>query len=75
MLVAVLLFGENVNGATRWLNLGFVQFQPSDLTKIILILFFARFLSDREAVVNDKKTIIEAVALLLPSLILIFKQP
>lgn len=75
MLVAVLLFGENVNGATRWLNLGFVQFQPSDLTKIILILFFARFLSDREAVVSDKKTIIQAVALLLPSLILIFKQP
>lgn len=75
MLFAVLLFGENVNGATRWLNLGFVQFQPSDLTKLILILFFARFLSDREAVVSDKKTIIQAVALLLPSLILVYKQP
>lgn len=75
MLFSVLLFGENVNGATRWLNLGFVQFQPSDLTKIILILFFARFLSDREAIVSDKKTIIQAVALLLPSLILVFKQP
>ena len=47
MLVAVLLFGENVNGATRWLNLGFIQFQPSDLTKLILILFFARFLTSR----------------------------
>lgn len=75
MLVAVLLFGENVNGATRWLNLGFIQFQPSDLTKLILILFFARFLSDREAIVSDKKTIIEAAALLIPSLILVFKQP
>lgn len=75
MLFAVLLFGENVNGATRWLNLGFVQFQPSDLTKLILILFFARFLSDRENVVSDRKTIIQAVALLLPSLILVYKQP
>lgn len=75
MLVAVLLFGENVNGATRWLNLGFVQFQPSDLTKLILILFFARFLSDREEIVSDKKTIIQAVALLIPSLILVYKQP
>lgn len=75
MLFAVLLFGENVNGATRWLNLGFIQFQPSDLTKLILILFFARFLSDREEVVSKKKTIIQAVALLLPSLILIYKQP
>lgn len=75
MLIAVLLFGEEVNGATRWLNLGFIQFQPSDLTKIILILFFARFLSDREERVSDKKTIIQAVALLVPSLILVFKQP
>ncbi|WP_251387346.1 FtsW/RodA/SpoVE family cell cycle protein [Mediterraneibacter agrestimuris] len=75
MLITVLLFGENVNGATRWLNLGFVQFQPSDLTKLILILFFARFLSDRETIVSDKKTIIQAVALLVPSLILVYKQP
>lgn len=75
MLGAVLLVGENVNGATRWLNLGFVQFQPSDLTKLILILFFARFLSDREAVISKKKTIIQAVGLLLPSLILVLKQP
>lgn len=75
MLIAVLLFGEEVNGATRWLNLGFIQFQPSDLTKIILILFFARFLSDRKERVSDKKTIIQAVALLIPSLILVFKQP
>ena len=32
-LVAVLLFGVNTNGATRWLNLGFIQFQPSDLDR------------------------------------------
>ncbi|MBU3876770.1 rod shape-determining protein RodA [Faecalicatena sp. AGMB00832] len=75
LLLAVRFFGEKVNGATRWLNLGFVQFQPSDLTKIILILFFARFFMDREQQVNTKKTIIQAVALLLPSLILIYKQP
>ena len=37
--------GVNVNGATRWLNFGFIQFQPSDLTKILMILFFAKFLS------------------------------
>lgn len=75
LLLAVRFFGEKVNGATRWLDLGFVQFQPSDLTKIILILFFARFFMDREQAVNSKKTIIQAIALLLPSLILIYKQP
>lgn len=75
LLLAVLLFGTKVNGATRWLNLGFVQFQPSDLTKIIMILFFAKFLMEREQVINNKKTIIQAIALILPSLFLIYEQP
>lgn len=75
LLAAVLLFGETVNGATRWLNLGFIQFQPSDLTKLLMILFFAKFLMDRERNINDKKTIIQGIALILPSLILIYKQP
>ena len=75
LLVAVLLFGVDVNGATRWLNLGFIQFQPSDLTKILMILFYAQFLKKRHRVINDKWTIIQGVALILPSLALIFKQP
>lgn len=75
LLVAVLLFGVNVNGATRWLNLGFIQFQPSDLTKIITILFYAKFYMNKEQVINDKRTIIQAIALMLPTLALIYKQP
>ena len=43
MLVAVFFFGTEVNGAKRWLDLGFTQFQPSDLTKILMILFYAKF--------------------------------
>ncbi|MDD3403256.1 MAG: FtsW/RodA/SpoVE family cell cycle protein [Hespellia sp.] len=75
LLVAVLLFGIEVNGATRWLDLGFTTFQPSDLTKIITILFFAKFLADREHEINTKRTIIEAIALIVPSLVLIYKEP
>ena len=67
--------GRTVNGARRWLNLGFTQLQPSDLAKILLILFFAKFLSDREKVINSPKVIIQAVALLVPSLVLIVAQP
>ena len=75
LLLAVRFFGEKVNGATRWLDLGFVQFQPSDLTKIITILFFAKFLMERKQKINNKMTIIQAVALIFPSLFLIYKQP
>ncbi len=66
--------GVVANGARRWLNLGF-QFQPSDLTKILMILFFARFLSDREREINRPKVILQAIALILPSLALIYVQP
>ena len=67
--------GVNVNGATRWLDIGFIRFQPSDMTKILMILFFARFLMDREHKINSPKLIIQAVALIAPSLVLIYKQP
>ena len=67
--------GVNVNGATRWLNLGFIQFQPSDMTKILMILFFARFLSDREQNINTPKVILQAVGLIAPSLLMIHEQP
>lgn len=75
LLASVLLFGVNTNGATRWLNLGFIQFQPSDLTKIITILFYAKFLMTWEQSINNKRFIIASVALMLPSLVLIYKQP
>lgn len=66
--------GVTTNGARRWLDLGF-QFQPSDLTKILMILFFARFLSEKEKAINNPKVILQAIALILPSLAMIFSQP
>ena len=40
-LAAVLAFGTVVNGARRWINLGFTTFQPSEITKIAIILYFS----------------------------------
>lgn len=42
LLLLVLLFGETVNGAKRWINLAGVQFQPSEVAKFTMILLFAR---------------------------------
>ena len=74
LLVAVLFFGRNVNGATRWINIGF-QFQPSDIVKIMLILFFAKFFEMREDRINRLKTIIFSLILIGIQLFLIFKEP
>lgn len=75
LLLCVKLFGASYNGAQRWIDLGFTTLQPSDLTKIITILFFAKFLMNHEEDELSIKTIIKAVLLILPSLIFIYTQP
>ncbi|MBQ7341036.1 MAG: putative lipid II flippase FtsW [Oscillospiraceae bacterium] len=42
LLLMVLIFGQSVNGARRWINIGGLQFQPSEIAKFTLILLFAR---------------------------------
>lgn len=42
LLLSVLVFGESVNGAKRWINIAGVQFQPSEIAKFTLILLFAK---------------------------------
>ena len=42
LLLCVLLVGEEVNGAKRWINLAGIQFQPSEIAKFTMILLFAR---------------------------------
>ena len=42
LLLSVLVIGQSVNGARRWINLGGIQFQPSEVAKFTMILIFAR---------------------------------
>jgi len=46
LLAAVLLVGINLNGAKRWLGIGSLTFQPSEVAKIALIIYFAAGLSE-----------------------------
>lgn len=75
LLLAVLVFGDEAGGAGRWLNLGFIRFQPTELSKIIIILFFAKYFMDHEEDLNTIKTIIKSVLLLAVPLLLISEQP
>ena len=74
-LLLVLLIGQEVNGATRWINLGFTTFQPSELAKILLILFFAKFILNHEEEINDKFTIMKYAVLAGIPLALILAEP
>lgn len=62
-LILVLLFGITVNGSKRWLPLGFMQFQPSEIAKIVTIILSASYLGkclDRNIpiTINPQKNIV-----------------
>jgi len=74
LLVAVALFGDVSKGARRWLNLGFMRVQPSELMKIAVPLLLAWFFQKREAMLRLRDYGVAAALLLLP-VALIARQP
>ena len=74
MLVMVDVFGETSKGAQRWLNLGFVRFQPSEIAKLAVPLMVATFLSNRPLPPNFRDTAIALVIIVFPTL-LVAAQP
>lgn len=75
MLIFTYFFGEEVNGAKRWIDIKITNFQPSELTKILMILFFAKYLMDHEDTLNTPRTILTSVGLIIPTLLLVVTQP
>lgn len=76
LLTAVIAgFGASHKGATRWIEIAGIQFQPSELSKIILILFFAAFLQKYREKVNSLKVLFAfAVCTGIP-LLLVIREP
>ncbi|MFH1819627.1 MAG: rod shape-determining protein RodA [Pseudomonadota bacterium] len=74
LLIAVALFGDVSKGARRWLNLGFMRAQPSELMKIAMPLLLAWYFQQREAMPRLRDYAIAAFLLLIP-VALIARQP
>jgi len=74
MLVSVLLFGHVGKGAQRWLDLGFMKFQPSEIMKLIVPIMIAWFVSQDNLPVKISTVVLAFILVLLPTL-LIAKQP
>lgn len=72
MLVAVMLFGETSKGATRWLDLGFVRIQPSEMMKIAVPLMLAWYFHRHAAnSMRVRDFLLAAVLLLIPAAMII----
>ncbi len=74
LLVAVELFGFEVNGAQRWLNLGFTRIQPSELMKIAVPMMLAWYFDRYEAVLRFGNFVTATLLVVVPVL-LIARQP
>jgi rod shape determining protein RodA len=74
LLLGVEFFGSTAKGATRWLNLGFIRIQPSEMLKIAVPLMLAWYFQKRESSLRFYD-FFAAGALLLVPFILIVKQP
>ena len=74
LLVAVLIVGDIGKGAQRWLDLGVLRFQPSELLKVAVPMMLAWFLSGRPMPPCGLRILVGALIIAVPTL-LIFKQP
>lgn len=74
LLLGVALFGDISKGARRWLDLGFIRIQPSEIMKIAMPLMLAWFFQQRENISNWRDFGVATILLAIPG-VLILRQP
>ncbi|HEU5252616.1 MAG TPA: putative lipid II flippase FtsW [Solirubrobacterales bacterium] len=75
LLLAVLVAGTEVNGATRWIGSGFLQVQPSELVKVALILYGADLIANKPKRVRSLEGIMPFLLMVGGCCCLIMLQP
>lgn len=74
LLFAVLIVGHIGKGAERWLNLGFIRFQPSELMKLAIPMFLAWYFHKTHLPLTNKTIFFAIIIIMIPA-ILTAKQP
>ncbi len=75
LLVLSLAIGTGVGGAARWVTIAGMQFQFSELAKVLMAVVLANWITSRRAKVGGLFTIVGAVVLVVPPLVLVAMQP
>lgn len=75
LLILVKFAGAGTKGAQRWFEIGGFRFQPSEVVKIMLIVFFAYYFTKHEEKINSVKVLFSSFVLVGIPLVLILKQP
>jgi rod shape determining protein RodA len=75
LIAVVFVLGSAARGSTRWINVGFFTFQPSEFGKLLCVVAIAGFLSERARDVNEVGTTLRALGLGAIPILLVFVQP
>ena len=75
LMIFVFVFAEAIRGSKRWVDVGPIQFQPSEFGKGLFVLALAGFLVERRAALGQMRTVLSALALAAVPTALVFLQP
>ena len=75
LIAIVLVVGRAARGSTRWINMGFFTFQPSEFGKLLFVLALAGFIAERSRRLNEVGTTLRVIGLGLLPVVLVFAQP
>ncbi|HLF76518.1 MAG TPA: rod shape-determining protein RodA [Dehalococcoidia bacterium] len=74
-LVFVLTLGTQIYGSRRWIDIAGTHVQPSEIGKLIVILFLAKYLSDRQAQIRELPVFLTSLAIAAVPALLVFAEP
>lgn len=74
-LVFVLVFGEALYGSRRWILIGDILVQPSEIAKLVTIIALAKYLSDRQQEIRTPRVLLTSLAIAALPALLVFAEP
>jgi rod shape determining protein RodA len=75
LIAIVLVVGRAARGSTRWINVGFFTFQPSEFGKLLFVLAIAGFITERARGGTDARSTLRTLGLGAIPVVLVFAQP
>jgi rod shape determining protein RodA len=75
IVLAVVFIADRVRGTRRWIDIGFFQFQPSELGKVLVVLVLAGYLAERGRALDEWRTTLGALGLVAVPAFLVFIEP
>ena len=75
LIAIVLVVGRAARGSTRWINVGFFTFQPSEFGKLLFVLAIAGFITERARGATDVRSTLRTLGMGAIPVVLVFAQP